>query len=71
VGNDDRRNRERGLTRSLGLVADWNVPSLSSRNARLRRTTGAVGYWNLGYYRRYFTEGAVSFDGDRRLVARR
>ena len=57
------RARDRGLTRSIGIVAWWNAPSLLVHLSKAGCTVaGTVGYWNMGLWRRYFATGDVCLD---------
>ena len=65
------RARDRGLTRSIGIVAWWNTPSL---RAHLRKggyaIAGSVGYWKVGPWRHYFATGEVCFDASNTMYVR-
>lgn len=59
------RARDRGFSRSIGITAWWNAPSLRVSWQRTGRTlAGTVGCWRVGPWRRYFVTGDVHFDGD-------
>jgi GNAT superfamily N-acetyltransferase len=60
------RLRREGHRRAIAFVAWWNRASLRVERDRAgRAVVGALGYRNLGPWRRYFGEGAVRFDGPR------
>lgn len=55
--------RDQGLTRSIGIVPWWNVPSIRAHWEKTGRTfAGTVGYWNVGLRKIHFTTGDVSLD---------
>jgi hypothetical protein len=57
------RKRARGLRTAIHFVAWWHRPSRRVYLERAGcRVDGAIGYWNLGLQRRFFTEGAVRLD---------
>lgn len=59
------RDRARGLTRSVTLVAPWNVAALRvTRDKAAREMAGTVGYWELGVFTRHFATGAVRLGAD-------
>jgi GNAT superfamily N-acetyltransferase len=63
------RLREQGYRRAIAFVAWWHRPSLRVELDHAGgRVAGAVGFWNLGRGRRYFTEGAVRLEGPDRLA---
>lgn len=60
------RLRALGHRRAIAFVAWWNGPSLRVERDRAGRTVvGAVGYWNLGPWRRYVGEGRVRLENPR------
>lgn len=65
------RDRARGFTRSVTLVAWWNVAALRvTRDKAAREIAGTVGFWELGLATRHFATGAVRLgaDGDVTVV---
>lgn len=57
------RDMNSGLTRSITIVAWWNIPSLRAHLSKAGYTVaGAVGYWNMGLWRCYFATGDVCLD---------
>jgi len=57
------RAKRQGYTRSIGLVAWWNAPSLRvGQQTAGRLVAGRVGYWTVGLGRQYFATGAARFD---------
>ena len=57
------RARDHGLSRSIGIVAWWNAPSLRVNLQKIGRSVaGTVGFWNAGLRRYYFTSGDVCLD---------
>lgn len=57
------RARDLGLSRSIGIVAWWNAPSLRVNLQKTGRSVaGTVGFWNAGLWRYYFTTGNVYLD---------
>lgn len=59
------RDRARGFTRSVTLVAWWNVVALRvARDKAARELAGTVGYWELGVTTRHFATGAVRLGPD-------
>jgi GNAT superfamily N-acetyltransferase len=66
-----RQAREEDRTRLLGMVSAWNRPAIHVMTAKTGRAViGAVGYWQLGPWRRYFARGDVAFDASRALIVR-
>jgi GNAT superfamily N-acetyltransferase len=60
------RLRGEGHRRAIACVAWCNRASLRVERDRAgRATVGAVGYWTLGRWRRYFAEGQVRFEAPR------
>jgi GNAT superfamily N-acetyltransferase len=58
------RARRQGIRRHVGLIAEWNRPSLAWAAGLGWSQLGAIGYrWTLRG-RRYFAEGALRLDGD-------
>ena len=57
------RARDLGLSRSIGIVAWWNAPSLRVNLQKIGRSVaGTMGFWNAGLWRYYFTSGDVCLD---------
>ena len=58
------RARRQGIRRHVGLIAEWNRPSLAWAAGLGWSQLGAIRYrWTLRG-RRYFAEGALRLDGD-------
>jgi hypothetical protein len=53
------RGQELGLRRQTSHVAWWNSPVLRASDKSCAKVVGSVGYWNLGFHRRYFATGMV------------
>ena len=54
--------RERGLSRSITMVAWWNVAARRVVLEKARReVVGTVGYWNFGVGTQHFATGHVRF----------
>jgi GNAT superfamily N-acetyltransferase len=62
------RGRRLGTRRLVGLVAEWNQPSLAWAAGLGWSRTGVVGYRWTGWGRRYFVEGALRLEGDEVIV---
>ena len=55
-----RRSRDRGLARSIAIVAWWNAPSLRVTWQKTGYAlAGTVGYWNIGFWKYHFASGNV------------
>jgi hypothetical protein len=62
------RARRQGIRRHVGLIAEWNRPSLAWAAGLGWSQLGAIGYrWTLRG-RRYFVEGALRLDGGEVVV---
>ena len=65
------RARDRGLTRSVGMVAWWNTPSLRVHLGKAGCTVaGTIGCWNIGLWRCYFATGDVDLDRNASIYVR-
>jgi hypothetical protein len=61
------RSRRQGIRRHVGLIAEWNRPSLAWAAGLGWSQLGAIGYrWTLRGRR--FAEGALRLDGDEVVV---
>jgi hypothetical protein len=58
------RAHQDGATRFLSLVPWWNRPSLRAAEKTGMEVVGRIGFWTVGFSRRYFSSGAVRFDRD-------
>ncbi len=65
------RARDLGLSRSIGIVAWWNAPSLRVNLQKSGRSVaGTVGFWNAGLWRYYFATGDVCLEGSTGVYVR-
>jgi hypothetical protein len=56
------RARDRGFSRSITMIAWWNVAAMRvGREKAGRDVAGTVGYWHLGVTTRHFATGTVRF----------
>jgi len=62
------RARALGIRRLVGLVAEWNQPSLAWAAGLGWSRLGVVGYRWTARGRRYLVEGALRLDGDELVV---
>ncbi len=67
------RARAAGVRRWVWLAAWWNRRSFALADQMAAHVHGAVGYWALGPWRRYFASGGIRLepDGSFRIDSRR
>ena len=59
---------EHGADRLIALIPRWNAPSFRTGQKAELGVVGTVGYWTIGFARRYFTSGSVRFDRSGAIV---
>ena len=55
--------QDRGFRRAIAIVARYNTPTLRVTQKMGYAVAGAIGYWNVALWKRYFITGSVRLDG--------